>query len=104
MIMETSAPSSTEYRQARARDETGQPQIVVVDLGDPQPPVRVSSLRKGEGELINRIERIVGDLVEDGTLKSGAQTVVVVVREAASVSFGLFGGENDDYIDDDNVD
>jgi hypothetical protein len=97
MIMETSAPGSTEYRPARERDETGQ--IVVVDLGDPQLPERVSSLRKGEGKLINRIERIVDDLVEDGTLKSGAQTVVVVVHEVAPFPFSGFA-DDEDYNDE----
>jgi hypothetical protein len=98
MTVEPSAPSSTDYRGSR---EAGS-QIVVVDLGDTQSPLRVNSLRKGEGELINRIDRIVGDLVQDGTLKSGAQTVVVVVREFTSFLSGAFGGEDEDVEDDDD--
>ena len=95
--MEPSAPSSTDYRGGR---EAGQ--IVVVDLGDAQSPLRVNSLRKGEGDLINHIDRIVGDLVQDGTLKSDAQTVVVVVREFTSLLSGAFGGEDDEVEDDDD--
>jgi hypothetical protein len=97
-IVEPSAPSSTDYRGSREASS----QIVVVDLGDVQSPLRLSSLRKGEGELINRIDRIVGDLVQDGTLKSGAQTVVVVVREFTSFPFGAFSGEDDAVEDDDD--
>jgi hypothetical protein len=46
--------------------------------------------------------QIVVDLVQDGTLKSGAQTVVVVVREFTSFPFGAFSGEDDDVEDDDD--
>jgi hypothetical protein len=98
--VEPSAPSSTDHRGGREGGAAGQ--IVVVDLAAPQSPVRVSSLRKGEGKLINHINRIVEDLLQDGTLKSGAQTVVVVVREFAPFPFGAFGGEDADEDDDDD--
>ena len=44
------------------------------------------------------VERIMSDLVADGTVKSTAQPVVIVVRETP-VSFWPFGG--DDEEDDD---
>ncbi len=99
--MEPSAPNTTDYRGSR---EGGENQIVVVDLDPPQSSERVSSLRKGEGALIDRINRVVDDLVHDGTLKSGAQTVVVVVREYASLPFGIFGGERAEVDDDEDED
>lgn len=111
--MEPAAPGSTDYRSSKQGSskqggeagqpktgEAGQSKIVVVDLGAPQSPLRVESLRQGEGTLIKRVEGIVDDLVQDGTLKSGAQTVVVVVREFAPFPFGAFGGEDDEEDDD----
>jgi hypothetical protein len=38
-------------------------------------------LRKGRGKLVGRIDQIVADLVEAGTVKAGAQPIVIVVRE-----------------------
>ena len=97
--MEPTAPGSTEYAGQQA-GAAGQSKIVVVDLGPPQSPLRVQRLRKGEGTLIKRIEGIVDDLVQDGTVRADAQTVVVVVREFAPFPFGAFGGEDDDIEDD----
>ena len=57
------------------------PQLLVVDLGKPQSRKRIKQLRKGEGKLMSKIDDILGDLVEAGTLERGAQPVVVVVRE-----------------------
>jgi hypothetical protein len=103
--VEPAAPGSTDHRSSKHGSskqggEAGQSKIVVVDLGAPQSPLRVDSLRQGDGTLIKRIEGIVDDLVQDGTLKSGAQTVVVVVREFAPFPFGAFGGEDDEEDDD----
>jgi hypothetical protein len=61
------------------RDKTGTSQIVVVDLEE-QPYRLVRLLRKGRGKLMTHVERIVADLAEAGTVKSGAQPVVIVVR------------------------
>jgi hypothetical protein len=98
--MDNSTPGSTEYGQSRQRKATGDSKIVVVDLGDVHSEARVSSLRRGQGELINQIERIVDDLVDAGTLKSGAQTVVVVVRESAPFPFSFFAKEDEEEPDD----
>ncbi len=51
-------------------------------------------LRKGQGKLFTHVERIVGDLVEAGTVKSAAQPVVIVVREIPS-PLSFFEGEDD---------
>lgn len=55
--------------------------VVVVDLGEPQSSVAVSRLTKGKGKLFKHVDQIVKDLVAQGTVKSGAQPVVIVVRE-----------------------
>lgn len=60
-----------------------QSQMVVVEIGEPQSPESVSSLSKGKGKLFKDVERIVNDLVKNGTVKSNAQPVVIVVREHA---------------------
>jgi hypothetical protein len=51
-------------------------------------------LRKGRGKLMVHVERIVADLAEAGTVKPGAQPVVIVVREVPSPFWFL--GEDDD--------
>lgn len=56
-------------------------QLVIVDLGRRQSAKRVKKLRKGKGKLVGRVDQIVADLMEAGTLKAGVQPVVIVVRE-----------------------
>jgi hypothetical protein len=82
MATPTTGTSAAAERESRAQDKTGTSQIVVVDLDEPQPSRMVKLLRKGRGKLMTRVERIVADLTEAGTIKSGAQPVVIVVREA----------------------
>ena len=84
-------PAEREPRQ----EKTGTSQIVVVDIDEAQPSRQVKMLRKGRGKLMARVERIVADLAEAGTVKSGAQPIVIVVREAPS-PFWLLGGDDDD--------
>ena len=55
--------------------------VVVVDLGAPQSSADVDRLTKGKGKLLKHVDQIVKDLVAQGTVKSGAQPVVIVVRE-----------------------
>jgi hypothetical protein len=109
MMMTTSATNATE-REA-LQDKPGKSQIIVVDLEKPQTPQQVKRLRKGRGNLMTRIERIVRDLVSDGTVKSGAESIVVVVREQPPMpwpsfgnlgNFGSFGKDDDDDDDDDD--
>ena len=64
-----------------ASDKTTRSQLLVVDLGKRQSPKQVRRLRKGRGKLVGRIDQIVADLVEAGTVKPGAQPIVIVVRE-----------------------
>ena len=44
---------------------------------------------------MTRVERIVADLVEAGTVKSGTQPVVIVVREAPA-PFWFLEDDDDD--------
>ena len=74
------AATGTGGAEPRHQEKSGTP-IVVVDLEEAQPARLVKRLRKGQGKLMSRVERIVADLVEAGTVKSTAQPVVIVVRE-----------------------
>ena len=47
---------------------------------------------------MTRVERIVADLIEAGTVRSSAQPIVIVVRESPFSPFS-FGDDDDD--DDD---
>jgi hypothetical protein len=76
-----STSEQREHRQERA-DKT---QIVVVDLGQRQSRKQISRLRKGRGKLMSRIETILHELAEAGTVKASAQPVVFVVREELSL-------------------
>ena len=71
----------TSEREPRQHEKPSGSQLVVVDLEEAQSSQEVKRLRKGRGKLVNRVERIVADLVEAGTVKSTAQPVVIVVRE-----------------------
>jgi hypothetical protein len=79
--MATAATSATEQRDTKEQSGKSQTQIVVVDLGEPQSSAAVSRLRKGKGKLLTKVEKIVKDLMDDGTVKSNAQPVVIVVSE-----------------------
>lgn len=53
---------------------------VIVDLGK-QSRKRIKRLRDGRGKLMRNIEEVIGRLRLDGTVKDGAQVVVVVVTK-----------------------
>jgi hypothetical protein len=93
------APSTPEQRESREQDRTGKSQIVIVDLNEAQPAQQVRRLRKGKGRLVTKVERIVGDLVQAGTVRSSAQPVVIVLRELPSPPWP-FGTDEDDDDDD----
>jgi hypothetical protein len=97
------APSPAEQRaeQREQREQTATPQLVVVDLGRRQNPKQVRRLRKGRGKLVRRIDAIVGELIEAGTIKANVQPVVMVVRERTSLPWPLDAVPDDDD-DDDN--
>jgi hypothetical protein len=92
------APSTAEHRETRDQEKGGKSQIVIVDFGEAQSSQQVRRLRKGKGRLVNKVERIMAELVADGTVKSAAHPVVIVVRELPS-PFWPFGESDDD--DDD---
>ena len=94
--MATTATSTPEQRETREQDKAGKSHIVVVDLDEPQSPVAVKRLRKGKGKLFNHVERIVKDLVEDGTVKANAQPVVIVVRELPGPPWAFLGRDDED--------
>jgi hypothetical protein len=87
------AATGTGGAEPRHQEKSGTP-IVVVDLEEAQPARLVKRLRKGQGKLMTRVERIVADLVEAGTVKSTAQPVVIVVRETP-VPFWSFEEDDD---------
>jgi hypothetical protein len=98
--MATAPASSTEHHREHEKtgDKTGKSQIVVVDLEGSQSPVAIRRLRKGRGRLFNHVERIISDLVEDGTVKSTAQPVVIVVRASGFWPFERYDDDRDALI------
>ncbi len=81
-----SPTATTEHTENRAETYT-KPQLLVIDLDRRQTPKQVKRLRKGRGKLLGRIEKIIDELVEAGTVKSDAQPVVVVVREESPLAW-----------------
>ena len=83
------AQTSTAEKPTQRTDlaSTAKPQLLVVDLGKAQSRKRIKQLRKGEGKLMGKIDGILGDLVEAGTLDRSAQPVIVVVREETALSW-----------------
>jgi hypothetical protein len=97
------APSVTQQREQAQPRETTEPaksQLVVVDLGKRQSRKQVKRLRKGRGKLVRRIDQIVAELVEAGTVKADAQPVVIVVREETPLPWPFGSVANDDDDDD----
>jgi hypothetical protein len=86
----TSSPGSEqrEHREHRPQEKTDKSQIIVVDLEERQASKQIKRLRNGEGKLMDHIEKIISELSEAGTIKSGAQPVVVIVREDLPWPFG----------------
>jgi hypothetical protein len=56
-------------------------QLLVIDLGKAQSRKRIKQLRRGEGKLMGKIDGILGELVQAGTIDRKAQPVVIVVRQ-----------------------
>jgi DNA-binding TFAR19-related protein (PDSD5 family) len=94
--MATATTASTaEQKESREQDKASKATIVVVDLDEPQSSVRVRRLRKGKGKLYNHVQRIIKDLVQDGTVKATAQAIVIVVREVP-VPPWVYADDDDD--------
>ncbi len=90
--MATASSSATEQREPK---EASKSQTVVVDFDEPQSSVLVKRLRKGKGKLMTRVERIINELVANGTVKATAQPVVIVLREIPA-PFWLADDDDDD--------
>jgi hypothetical protein len=73
--------STTTTNAPETQRDSSKSQVVVVDLGEPQSSAEVKGLCKGKGKLFKHVDQIVKDLVTQGTIKSNAQPVVIVVRE-----------------------
>ena len=79
---------------AAARVPPHLPKVVVVDIGERQTTAAVSSLLKGEGKLMDHVEKIMTDLVAAGTVAATAQPVVFVVRELSTPDDDEFDDED----------
>jgi hypothetical protein len=71
--------------ETRESEKTsGKSSMVIVELDEPQSSHAVRRLRKGKGSLYKNVEQIVKDLSDEGTIKSGAQPLVIIVQEIPS--------------------
>jgi hypothetical protein len=64
---------------------------VIVDLGKHRRK-RIKDLRRGTGRLADEVANCVEELKAAGTIASGAQTVVVVVRQKRRRASSLIPG------------
>ena len=97
------APNTAEQRDQAARaaaDKAAKPQLVLVELGKRQSPKQIRRLRKGRGKLMRRIQGIVEELTNAGTVSAKAQPVVIVVREQVPMPWPF--APMSDYDDDDD--
>jgi hypothetical protein len=101
--MPTERTTTTEPREHREREATGKLPLVMVDLSRRQTPEQIKRLRKGRGRLVKRIDEIVDELIQAGTVKADAQPVVIVVREKLSMTWP-FATEDSDENDEDDED
>lgn len=88
--------STTTTNAPETQRDGSKSQVVVVDLGEPQSSVAVQRLCKGKGKLFDHVDQIVKDLVAQGTVKSSAQPVVIVVREYPVPPWFSAGDDDDD--------
>jgi hypothetical protein len=75
-------PTAKEEHEPSLSEKHGKSSLVVVELAKRRSPEQVRRLRKGHGKLLTDVEDAVEELVKSGTVKAGAQPVVIVVREA----------------------
>jgi len=69
-------------------ESSGRPPLIVVDFGKRQSRKSVKRLRKGRGKLMPRVEQIVDEMIQAGTLKADTRALVIVVRERYSALLG----------------
>jgi len=98
-------PTPREEREQRETEKQNKLPLVVVELSRRRSPEQVRRLRKGRGKLLIDIEDAVDELVKSGTIKSGTQPVVVVVREATlPLLWALDYAEDEEEDEDDDDD
>jgi hypothetical protein len=78
------AAPAAEARASEKSSSGGSSSMVIVELDEPQSSVAVKRLRKGKGSLYKSVEQVVKDLTDEGTIKAGAQPVVIIVQEIPS--------------------
>jgi len=78
------AAPAAEARATTDKGSSGSSSMVIVELDEPQSSVAVKRLRKGKGSLYKSVEQVVKDLTDEGTIKAGAQPVVIIVQEIPS--------------------
>jgi Family of unknown function (DUF6200) len=86
-IMSTLPPTGAGQPEPPRPGSSGRPPLVVVDLGKRQSPKNIKRLRKGRGKLVPRVEHIIDELIQAGTVKADTQAVVIVVRERISANW-----------------
>jgi hypothetical protein len=97
-------PTAREEPEQRETERQNKLPLVVVELSRRRSPEQVRRMRKGRGRLLIDIEDAVEELVKAGTIKSGTQPVVVVVREATLPLLWALDYMDDDEEDDDDDD
>jgi Family of unknown function (DUF6200) len=97
-------PGTKEEHGAHETEKHAKSSLVVVELAKRRSPEQVRRLRKGRGRLVTDIEDAVDELVKSGTIKSGTQPVVIVVREATLPLLSVLEDVEDDDEDDDDED
>jgi hypothetical protein len=61
--------------------ETSGKPMIVVDLDKKQKKRNINRLRKGRGKLMSKVDELIADLREAGSIDAHAQPVVIVVRQ-----------------------
>jgi Family of unknown function (DUF6200) len=97
-------PSTKEEHGAPETEKHAKSQLVVVELAKRRSPEQVRRLRRGRGRLVTDIEDAVDELVKSGTIKSGTQPVVIVVREATLPLLWALEDVDEDEEDEDDDD
>jgi len=102
----TATAEQGEQHAQREHEAAGKSPLVMVDLSRRQSPRQIKRLRKGRGLLVKRIDEIIEELVESGTVKAGAQPVVILMREKVSMPWPFtdvdYDEEEDDEEDEDD--
>jgi hypothetical protein len=96
-------PTTKDEREPHETEKHAK-SLIVVELAKRRSPDQVRRLRKGRGRLVEDIDEAVDELVKSGTIKSGTQPVVIVVREATLPLMWALDEDDEDVDDDDNDD